>query len=83
MSKRRSRRINPLELIKISDAEAFQDAREPMFCVGSIVMLNSGGPLMLIVDVDDDRFTCAWRNRGEIAEAIFPRVCIHRVRDAW
>lgn len=29
-------------------------------CHGDVVMLNSGGPLMTIIEVSDDTFGCAW-----------------------
>jgi len=54
---------------------------EPPFAIGNIVMLNSGGPKMMIVENHDaDRVTAAWLDEtGQPYESSFPRVALHRV----
>jgi len=67
--------VNGLSLIKSVDK--FHDLREPDLRIGDRVRLNSGGPISLVVDLDAETVTVAWNG----AEAIFPRPCVHRVRD--
>jgi hypothetical protein len=67
--------VNHLELVKGWDS--FRDPREPEFRIGDRVQLNSGGPSSLVVDIDTETVTIAWNG----AEAVFPRPCVHRVRD--
>lgn len=69
--------FDPRHLHLIARAEQFSDSREPPIYIGNRVQLNSGGPVSLVVDVDNDTVTLAW-NEGEAA---FPRSCVHRVRD--
>ncbi len=44
--------------------------------LGDRVRLNSGGPVMLVVDCDGDRFVVAWSDAGKIREASFKRACL-------
>ena len=74
-AKRKS--FDPKRLSLVARAEQFSDSREPPIYIGNRVQLNSGGPVSLVVDVDNDTVTLAW-NEGE---AVFPRPCVHRVRD--
>ncbi len=46
--------------------------------LGDHVMLNSGGPVMLVVDVEGENVTASWRTGSGIQEATFPRACVHR-----
>jgi hypothetical protein len=61
----------------VARADEFQDSREPPLRIGDRVQLNSGGPISLIVELDTEAVTVAWNG----AEAVFPRACVHRVRD--
>ena len=63
----------------IAKAESFQDPREPQLRMGDWVQLNSGGPRTLIVNIEIDEITIAWRNGDKIAECVVPHACIHRV----
>jgi uncharacterized protein YodC (DUF2158 family) len=69
--------IDPKRLSLVARAEEFQDSREPPLRIGDRVQLNSGGPSTLVVDLDAETVTVAWQG----GEAIFPRSCVHRVRD--
>lgn len=65
------------KLSLMASAADFQDSREPPLRIGDRVQLNSGGPSSLVVDLDADTVTIGWSG----AEAVFPRPCVHRVRD--
>jgi uncharacterized protein YodC (DUF2158 family) len=68
------------DLIRVASGEAYQDSREPGLTIGDIVMLNSGGPRMMIVDIlDDGRVVAAWRDGDAVVEHSFPRLGVHRV----
>ena len=69
--------FDPKRLSRIARAEEFQDSREPPLRIGDRVQLNSGGPVSLVVDLDAETVTLSWIG----AEAVFPRACVHRVRD--
>ncbi len=69
--------IDPKRLSLVARAEDFQDGREPPLRIGDRIQLNSGGPVSLVVDLDIETVTVAWNG----AEAVFPRPCVHRVRD--
>lgn len=73
------RRFKMNELARVASAESFQDEREPMLRIGDIVRLNSGGPVLLIVDVGDGEVTAA---SGDV-EVVAAVACFHRVRDVW
>jgi uncharacterized protein YodC (DUF2158 family) len=76
------RAVSPAsELTMISPAESFHDAREPPLVIGNRVRLNSGGPIMLVVDINDDAVIVAWRDSGGSREHNFPALCVHRVCD--
>lgn len=48
--------------------------------IGQWVMLNSGGPDMLVVDVcDNGELVCAWENESSINEYAFNPVCLRFV----
>jgi uncharacterized protein YodC (DUF2158 family) len=66
-----------LKLVK--RAEEFQDPRQPPLTIGNVVMLNSGGPKSMVVDITPDTVTVAWTNDGEVHEHEFPIQCVHRV----
>lgn len=52
----RSDYFNENELVKIGDAYAWPEPPT----IGAAVELNSGGPRMVIVDLDGDDRICAW-----------------------
>lgn len=80
MSKRRAFPVDRLEIV--APASVFRFEHEPPVGVGSVVRLNSGGPRMLVVDIDGDSLTTAWRGSdGGITEATLPRLCVHRCRE--
>lgn len=84
MGKRREGKFDLRKLQLVARAENFQDEREPSFKIGDLVRMNSGGPIMLVVDFEDDQVEVAWKRKDGVVEGYrWPRVCIHRVRDAW
>jgi uncharacterized protein YodC (DUF2158 family) len=73
-------RINASCLTLISASESFSDGREPQLQLGNLVQLNSGGPTMIVADIDGTNAICAWRDHdGETHEHDFPIACVHRV----
>lgn len=83
MSNRRQERFNRRDLVPVRRAEEFQDEREPDFNIGDLVYLNSGGPIMLVVDASGREITVAWKDVDGIEEYTLTRRCFHRVRDVW
>lgn len=76
-------RIKASELRQVRTAESFLDPREPELGLGNFVRLNSGGPLMMVVDRDGPIAVFAWRDHaGMISEHSFPVACVHRVSPA-
>ena len=64
------------ELGLVARAQDFRRSGEPCLGIGSIVRLNSGGPRMMLVDLDGKgQITAAWGN----AEASFPLAAVHRI----
>lgn len=60
------------------------DKREPPLSVGNIVKLNTGGYNMIVVDVNPDFVTVAWKEKsGKVREADMVKSVLHRVRDSW
>ena len=53
---------------------------DPTVSIGDWVMLGSGGPFMLVVDLaGPDRLIAAWRNEDStFQEDTFPRACVPR-----
>jgi uncharacterized protein YodC (DUF2158 family) len=52
--------------------------REPPLQIGNLVRLNSGGPILLVVDVSN-QITVAWRDQSGCAhESTLPEKCLHR-----
>jgi uncharacterized protein YodC (DUF2158 family) len=45
--------------------------------VGDLVKLKSGGPVMTVVDVDEDEVTCVWFRK--LREADFETVTLEKV----
>jgi uncharacterized protein YodC (DUF2158 family) len=49
--------------------------------VGDVVTLNSGGPKMTVLEVQDEEVHVAWVNDdAELELSWFPRVCVHLLR---
>jgi uncharacterized protein YodC (DUF2158 family) len=64
------------ELVVVSRAKA----HDKPLCLGDRVKLNSGSPLMLVVDASDDVVTTAWRDEsGSSHEDSFPAICLSRL----
>ena len=53
----------------------------PVFVEGEVVVLNSGGPNMTVIDVLDetDELGCAYANEGEIEILLLPSACVRKV----
>jgi uncharacterized protein YodC (DUF2158 family) len=58
------------------EAEAFN----PALRIGNIVVLNSGGPRMMVVDIGEgSRVTVSWQTpAGETREMEIPTACLYR-----
>lgn len=83
MSDKKKRAFKASDLIRLKSSEDFQDSREPPFRIGDLVTINSGGPAMLVVDIDAGKITTAWKSDRDVNEGEWSRPCLHRVRDAW
>jgi uncharacterized protein YodC (DUF2158 family) len=66
----------------IATSESFLDRLGPELVIGDYVTVNSGGPTMTVVDIDErGNLVTAWRgDDGKIAEHAWPRRCLHRMR---
>jgi uncharacterized protein YodC (DUF2158 family) len=64
----------------VAEGESFKDSRESEFGIGDVVRLNSGGPLMMIVDIDPfGEIVVSWRDQeADVKEASLPAACVHR-----
>ena len=51
----------------------------PPLTIGDRCMLNSGGPVMTVVDLSDIGITASWRSGEAVDESDFPRACVRRV----
>lgn len=53
----------------------------PVFVEGEIVVLNSGGPNMTVIDVldDTDEVACAYGTEQEIEVLLLPSACVRKV----
>jgi hypothetical protein len=78
-----NRKLIPVdELTVVASLETLHDPREPPLFVGNTVHLNSDGPALLVVDVDGDNVTAAWRSKsGKYCEHTLPAICFHRIRE--
>lgn len=65
-------------MILVRGAEYFRNEHEPSFFIGNYVMLNSGGPVMIVVDFDEHNVVAAWQSDDSIHEHTFPGSCVHR-----
>jgi hypothetical protein len=54
---------------------------EPVLTIGDFCELLSGSPELLVVDVNGDMLTVAWRLKcnGKPFEMTIPRACVRRV----
>jgi uncharacterized protein YodC (DUF2158 family) len=63
-------------LLLVAPAADFQSESEACLGIGDIVVLNSGSPKMMIVDINPHgTVIAAWRG----GEASFSSACLHRV----
>jgi uncharacterized protein YodC (DUF2158 family) len=78
--KRRDQISSIAHMFKVSK-QILDDLREPPLRIGNVVMLNSGGPRMMIVDFDNLGNVCvSWReSTGATLELVIAGVCVHRV----
>lgn len=73
-----------MSMRRVGKASDFQIPGEPPLGIGDVVYLNSGGPALLVVDVNGENLTSAWRdNHGNIQEMELASVCFHRARNIW
>lgn len=69
---------NSLRLLK--SVERFQHPGGLPLKQGDFIRLNSGGPIMMVVDRGQNGITGAWRERnGRAQESFSPRAAVHRV----
>lgn len=52
---------------------------DPPLGIGDYAALNSGGPVSLVVDADDNRVVLSWQDGDTAHEYAFLRVCVRRV----
>jgi hypothetical protein len=70
------------QLMLVTPVESFHDPREPPLAIGTRVRLNSGGPSMLVVEIEGQDVTVAYRdNAGRPNEYTVPAVYVHRIRE--
>jgi uncharacterized protein YodC (DUF2158 family) len=75
--KRRAIKTSDIEMV--CTAESFRSPYEPPLRLGNVVRLNSGGPPMLVVDVECNAVIVAWRDgAGATFERRYPTDCVHR-----
>ena len=76
------RAFHASDLRRVASAESFQIKGEPPLRIGDLVVLNSGGPVCLVVDVNDGLVDVEWRRPdGSVEEMTANNVCFHRKRD--
>jgi hypothetical protein len=79
MIQRYSFRISDLEIVQ--SAESFYRQGEPPIGIGDQVILNSGGPIGLVVDAPSEaNVVVAWPVNGAIVERQLSTACVHRPR---
>lgn len=71
--------VNASDLVFVGDGQSLRRPSDPPIGIGSMVILNSGGPEMLVVDVDGDKLTCSWMNGGVAHETVLPEPTVHHV----
>jgi uncharacterized protein YodC (DUF2158 family) len=73
------RKLSPTSIDLVDSSENFVDGREPPLMIGHFVRLNSGGPIMIVVEHSKTIVTVAYRDRvGAVLERNFPTACVHR-----
>ncbi len=77
--KKNQKSFNVADLILVTDVTDFQNDCEPQLRLGDVVRLNSGGPNMLIVDLDGSGQVTAAYHDDEVYEVTLPTVCCCRV----
>jgi uncharacterized protein YodC (DUF2158 family) len=76
-----TKRYSPL--ILVGKVEEFHNSIEPPLSLGAVIRLNSGGPGMVVVDLNEsgDEIVASWYDAsGAGQEITLPRACVHRVR---
>lgn len=51
----------------------------PPLAMGERCRLNSGGPALLVVDVNGDDLTLSWQHEETVSETVLPRCCVRRI----
>ena len=65
----------------IRTAASFRGPGEPRLRLGDVVMTNIGGPVSVVVALEGERLTAAWRDKsGAVHELTLPEPCWHRVK---
>ncbi|MCH7540338.1 MAG: hypothetical protein IH999_08085 [Proteobacteria bacterium] len=75
--------IAPAEALElVHRSEKFHDSSDSLLRIGDVVMLNSGGPKAVVIDIPDPAtVTISWREKNDrVVEYEFPRDCVHRIR---
>ncbi len=67
--------VFPLHMLVLVEPAPPPDV--PPLGIGDRCMLNSGGPVMTVVDMNDDAVVVAWRGEA-VTEDTFPRACVRR-----
>jgi uncharacterized protein YodC (DUF2158 family) len=71
-------------LILVASVDEFHHPLEPSVGIGTVVRLNSGGPLMVVVDLNGETVVTAWGDTEGVQEQSFPAASVHRVGpDQW
>lgn len=68
-------------IVLVASRDEFQSPHEPPLALGDIVSVNSGGPKMMVVDLNGDGIAVvSWRDgEGVPQELSIPLACLHRV----
>lgn len=67
------------DLVPVYDPRAFMRPYCAPLVMGDHSRLNSGGPILLVVDVSDQLVTVAWPDdNGRPKESTVPAACLYR-----
>lgn len=80
MNRPKRKKVSAEHLMVLATSESLQDSREPQLTIGDLVVLNSGGPVSLIVGETEDKFTVAWQYE-QVYEYTAYKACFHRARN--
>jgi uncharacterized protein YodC (DUF2158 family) len=80
---RKRKKFKENELVSLASANSFKRPYEPELMVGDLVYLNSGSPVLMVTDTEDEQLTVALRVGDDVQEWDGHRDCYHRVRNLW